>query len=384
MKNKLIVVLTALTLTLGLTSCATETKEKTPVVATFATEYEMKGTTSAGLPKSDTFIFEGTTENDIITELNFDIVRNKGLENELSKKDIMGYEMNVSDVEIEKVGDDYNLNKLSIAGYDDAFEGGQFMVVASAEAITDTTTLKDLTMVNLYGQDELEFDVAIAAYKYIAAEAGIEDANEDTLLKDIISKYDLYKDGSFVEGSTRISFAGYNGGRSYGEQIEAIVTHILKEEMTLEDVYEMFKTVNPIDQPIAERDAVSGATITFVGDFQRMVYLAMHGELFEGVITHREVDGEMRVEVTTQGYGGEVVTHVTFDSAGKIVKIAIRDAQETDEIGGVLTSEDSNFINSLIAGQDKVSDVEVVSGATMTSEALTKAVEFAIEYYEGL
>lgn len=384
MKNKLIVILTALTLTLGLTSCATETKEKTPVVATFATEYEMKGTTSAGLPKSDTFIFEGTTENDIITELNFDIVRNKGLENELSKKDIMGYEMNVSDVEIEKVGDDYNLNKLSIAGYDDAFEGGQFMVVASAEAITDTTTLKDLTMVNLFGQDELEFDVAIAAYKYIAAEAGIEDANEDTLLKDIISKYDLYKDGSFVEGSTRISFAGYNGGRSYGEQIEAIVTHILKEEMTLEDVYEMFKTVNPIDQPIAERDAVSGATITFVGDFQRMVYLAMHGELFEGVITHREVDGEMRVEVTTQGYGGEVVTHVTFDSAGKIVKIAIRDAQETDEIGGVLTSEDSNFINSLIAGQDKVSDVEVVSGATMTSEALTKAVEFAIEYYEGL
>lgn len=384
MKNKLIVILTALTLTLGLTSCATETKEKTPVVATFATEYEMKGTTSAGLPKSDTFIFEGTTENDIITELNFDIVRNKGMESELSKKDIMGYEMNVSDVEIEKVGDDYNLNKLSIAGYDDAFEGGQFMVVASAEAITDTTTLKDLTMVNLFGQDELEFDVAIAAYKYIAAEAGIEDANEDTLLKDIISKYDLYKDGSFVEGSTRISFAGYNGGRSYGEQIEAIVTHILKEEMTLEDVYEMFKTVNPIDQPIAERDAVSGATITFVGDFQRMVYLAMHGELFEGVITHREVDGEMRVEVTTQGYGGEVVTHVTFDSAGKIVKIAIRDAQETDEIGGVLTSEDSNFINSLIAGQDKVSDVEVVSGATMTSEALTKAVEFAIEYYEGL
>lgn len=384
MKNKLIVILTALTLTLGLTSCATETKEKTPVVATFATEYEMKGTTSAGLPKSDTFIFEGTTENDIITELNFDIVRDKGMESELSKKDIMGYEMNVSDVEIEKVGDDYNLNKLSIAGYDDAFEGGQFMVVASAEAITDTTTLKDLTMVNLFGQDELEFDVAIAAYKYIAAEAGIEDANEDTLLKDIISKYDLYKDGSFVEGSTRISFAGYNGGRSYGEQIEAIVTHILKEEMTLEDVYEMFKTVNPIDQPIAERDAVSGATITFVGDFQRMVYLAMHGELFEGVITHREVDGEMRVEVTTQGYGGEVVTHVTFDSAGKIVKIAIRDAQETDEIGGVLTSEDSNFINSLIAGQDKVSDVEVVSGATMTSEALTKAVEFAIEYYEGL
>ncbi len=297
MKKKLIATLTALTLVLGLTSCATETKDqgvttKTPVVETFAAEYEMKGTTSAGKPKNDTFIFEGTTEDGVITELNFDIIRNKGTEGEYSKKDIMGYQMNVSDVQIEKVGEDYKLTKLSIirnkgtegeyskkdimgyqmnvsdvqiekvgedykltklsaAGYDDAFEGGQYMVTASADVITDTTTFKDLTFINLATQAELEFDKAIAAYKYVAVEAGIEDLNEETLVKDIISKHELYKDGSFVEGVNRISFAGYNGVRSYGEQIDAIATHILNEKMTLEEVYEMFKTVNQMDQPIA-------------------------------------------------------------------------------------------------------------------------------------
>ena len=154
--------------------------------------------------------------------------------------------------------------------------------------------------------------------------------------------------------------------------------------MTLEEVYEMFKTVNQMDQPIADRDVVSGATISFVGDFQRMVYVAINGELLEGVVTHTITDGNTKVEVVTQGYGGEVETHVTFDGEGKITEIAIRDAQETPEIGGVLTAENSEFINSLIEGQDKIDDVEVVSGATKTSEALVKAVKLATEYYKGL
>lgn len=383
MNKKLIATLTVFAIALGLTSCATAKKEE-PVVETFAAEYEMKGTTSAGKPKNDTFIFEGTTEDGIITELNFDIIRNKGTEGEYSKKDIMGYQMNVSDAQIEKVGEGYKLTKLSVAGYDDAFEGGQYMLTASADSITDETKFKDLTIINLATQSELEMDKAISAYKYVAAEAGIENLSEDTLVKDIVSKHGLYKDGSFVEGTNRISFAGYNGGRSYGEQIDSIVNYILNEKMTLEDVYEMFKTVNQMDQPIEDRDAISGATISFVGDFQRMVYVAMNGELFEGVVTHTTTDGNTKVEVVTQGYGGEIETHVTFDSNGKITEIKVRDANETDGIGAVLTAENSEFINSVISGQDNLDNVEAVSGATKTSEALLKAVKLATEYYKGL
>ena len=370
MKKKLIITITALVLALGAVSCGTDKKDpvETPEVETetsaeaaedkvgvpFAAEYEMKGMTSAGVPKSDTFIFEGITDNDIITELNFDIIRDKGTEEELSKKDIYGYQMNVSDAVVEKEGEDFKLPKFTAAGYDDAFEGGQFMVMASSDVLNDTTAFKDLIVMSLGGDTALDPEVAIAAFKYVAVEAGIDDFNGDTLVKDLLSEYELYKDGSFVEGEKRISFAGYNGGRSYGEQLDAIVDHILKEKMTLTEVYEMFKTVNPMEQPISERDTVSGATITFVGDFQRIVYLAEHGELFEGVVTHRMQEENTRVEVATQGYGGEIVTHVTFNPEGEIVAIAIRDAQETPEFGGLLTAEDSDFMKELIDKQDNV------------------------------
>lgn len=384
--KRLIATITAVVLALGLTACGTKTegKGKEPVVDTFAAEYEMKGTTSAGKPKNDTFIFEGTTEDGVITELNFDIIRNKGTESEYSKKDIMGYSMNVSDAQIEKVGENFKLTKFTAAGYDDAFEGGQYMVTASCDIITDTTTFKELTVTSLGSQEPLEAEKALAAYNYVAVEAGLEELTGDTLVKDLVSAHGLFKDGAFVEGINRISFAGYNGGRSYGEQMEAIVDHILAEKMSLEDVYEMFKTVNQMDVAIKDRDVVSGATISFVGDFQRMVYVAINGELFEGVVTHTEADGNKKVEVVTQGYAGEVETHVSFDGEGKIVGIAVRDANETPEIGGVLTAENSDFIKTLIDGQADLEGVEVVSGATKTSEALIKAVNFAIEYYKGL
>lgn len=399
MKNKLISILSVSALVLGLSACTTTPKEtkdpepevKEPVVETFAAEYEMKGTTSAGKPKNDTFVFEGKTEDGIITELNFDIIRNKGSEGAYSKKDIMGYMMNISDASVEKTEDGFKLKTLTAYGYDPAYGEGmyaQFMASASCESLTDETTFKELN----FRDDALStadnvvpvpMDKALIAFGYLAKDAGIE-LTEDTLVKDILAIHGLYADGTYVEGSKRVSFAGYHGGRSYGEQMEAIVTHILNNKMTLDEVYDMFKTANQASEPIEERDTVSGATITFVGDFQRMVYLAIHGELYEGVVTHTTTDGNTKVEVVTQGYGGEMETHVTFDEAGKITAIAVRDAQETENVGGVLTAADSDFINALLAGQDDVSKVEVVSGATVTSNALIKAVQLATEYYKGL
>ncbi len=93
MKNKLISILSVSALVLGLSACSTENKDskpetevKEPVVETFAAEYEMKGTTSSGKPKNDTFIFEGKTEDGIITELNFDIIRNKAAKVSIRKR----------------------------------------------------------------------------------------------------------------------------------------------------------------------------------------------------------------------------------------------------------------------------------------------------------
>ncbi len=299
--------------------------------------------------------------------------------------------MNISDAAVEKTADGYKLTTLTAYGYDPAYGEGslaQFMVSASCDNLTDTTTFKELNFRDdaLSSPDnavEVAMDKALLAYGYLAKDGGIE-LNEETLVKDILSMHGLYANGSYQEGSKRISFAGYHGGRSYGEQMAAIETYILENKMTLEDVYEMFKTTNQASEPIEERDTISGATITFVGDFQRMVYLAIHGELFEGVVTHTTTDGSTKVEVVTQGYGGEMETHITFDAEGKITAINVRDAQETENVGGVLTAENSDFINALVAGQDDLSKVDAVSGATVTSNAMTKAVELAVEYYKGL
>lgn len=376
--KKVGLILLVLALLFTAVSCAEEAK-----VETFSAEYEMVGTTSSGQPKNDTFIFEGETTDGIITSLNFDIIRNKGSEDEYSKKDIMGYLMNISDATVEKTKDGYRLATLSAYGYDPAYSDGdvyyaQYMLTASCDALTEQTQFQDLSFTDLARPDhEVTVEKACIAYGYLAREAGVE-LTAETTVKELLALHGLYVDGAFVEGSKRVSFAGYNGGRSYGEQLDAITDYILANQMTLEDVYEMFRTVNQASTQIEDRDAIAGATITFGGDFQRMVYLAIHGELFEGVVTRTEnEDGSQVVEVVTQGYGGEIETNVTFDANGRITAIAVRDTQETDGVGGALTADGSDYINALIAGQDDLDAVDAVSGATMTSTALKKAVEYA-------
>ena len=376
--KKVGLILLVLALLFTAVSCAEEAK-----VETFSAEYEMVGTTSSGQPKNDTFIFEGETTDGIITSLNFDIIRNKGSEDEYSKRDIMGYLMNISDATVEKTEDGYRLATLSAYGYDPAYSDGdvyyaQYMLTASCDALTEQTQFQDLSFTDLARPDhEVTVEKACIAYGYLAREAGVE-LTAETPVKELLALHGLYVDGAFVEGSKRVSFADYNGGRSYGEQLDAITDYILANQMTLEDVYEMFRTVNQASTQIEDRDAIAGATITFGGDFQRMVYLAIHGELFEGVVTRTEnEDGSQVMEVVTQGYGGEIETNITFDANGRITAIAVRDAQETDGVGGVLTAAGSDYINALIAGQDDLDAVDAVSGATMTSTALKKAVEYA-------
>ncbi|MBR5004071.1 MAG: hypothetical protein IKY14_01235, partial [Erysipelotrichaceae bacterium] len=275
--KKLLTLLAVFAMVLSLGACANNSaaddsnkqEDNAPVVEEFAAEYEMKGTTSAGKPKNDTFIFKGKTTDDIITELEWDIVRNKGLEGEYSKKTLMGYQMNVSDASYAASENGYTLT-LSVNSYTD--ELSQYMVQATLENPTAESTFKDLMIVGAvrgsYSYEVLDMQTSLDCFAFLAKEAGVE-LTEDTLVADLVTPHGIFADGAYAEGSNRVSFAGLNGGRSYGEQMEAVVAYILANNMTLEDVYEMFKTVNQQSQPILERDTISGATIAFVGDFQR-------------------------------------------------------------------------------------------------------------------
>ena len=280
-----------------------------------------------------------------------------------------------------KTDDGWTLSAFNIYGYEEKFDFGQYMVYGTMENLTEDTTFAELTITSYTGE-VLDLEKATTLFQYLASEADITLTGE-TPVKDLLAIFGLYDGSSFVEGTKRVSFAGFHGGRSYGEQIDAIAEHILTHNMTLEDVYTMFQTVNQADEPIQERDTVAGATIAFVGDFQRMVYLAIHGELFEGVVNTTPVEGGTRYEVVTQGFGGEMETYVTIDETGKITAISVRDHQETEDVGGKLTVEGSDFLQALMDGQADLSKVDTVSGATLTSNALIKAVNYALAASQG-
>ncbi len=364
------------------TTTATPTTETTANVETFGAEYEMVGTTSSGAPKNDTFIFNGETTDGIITSLEFDVIRNKGLDTEYSKTEINGYEMNVSDVVVAKTDDGFALTEFTSKGYSEDFADGgrQFLQNASIENLTDETTFKELTITDYTGT-ELSLEDALISYAGVAKEAGVE-LTEDTLVKDLITVHGAHDGTTFVEVDTRISFEGINGGRSYGEQIQAIEDYILANNMTLEDVLVMFQTENQSSSAIMDRDTVAGATITFVGDFQRMMHYVIDGEIFQGVVnTTTNDDGSYKFEVVTQGYAGEIETNVTIDAEGNVIAIDVRDANETPTYGGVLTAEGSEFIASLLENQADLSAVDTVTGSTATANALLNAVNYALEAY---
>ena len=363
--KKIITILAVLGMALSLVACG----GPKPVVEDFDVQYEVTGTTHSGAPKSDLWIFQGKTTDGKITELNFDIIADKGTDKEISKKDIYGYLMNVADATVEKTEAGYKLAAFNANGFANDM---QFMIKGSVENLTEETTFGEVAFSSYM---PISLDFALVAYANLAKEAGIETLTADTKLVEFLPLFGLYADGAFVEGTKRVAFDGPNGGRSYGEQLDAITKYIVDNGLTLEQVYEMFKNENKMSDPMSERDLLSGATIAFGGDFEKMAYIAAFGALpTEGVTgTTNNEDGSKTVTVVTKGFGGDVTTNVTIDAEGNVVAVSAT-GSETDTVGAPLYAEGSDFLAALVAG-----NAEVVSGATLTSNALISAVELAKE-----
>ena len=82
-------------------------------------------------------------------------------------------------------------------------------------------------------------------------------------------------------------------------------------------------------------------------------------------------------EYTGEGKGmnGTIEVTITVD-ADKITDVAITDPGETDGIGGKEAIEDGTYKDQIIAAQS--SEIDGVSGATITSEGVKTATEDAI------
>lgn len=91
------------------------------------------------------------------------------------------------------------------------------------------------------------------------------------------------------------------------------------------------------------------------------------------------------IEVRTPGYGGDMVVMVGVSSEGQVKGLTIRKMQETLGLGTQALT-DTDFLARFLNTQGDVQigeDVDALTGATVTSKAIARAVNTAVGYVTG-
>ena len=97
--------------------------------------------------------------------------------------------------------------------------------------------------------------------------------------------------------------------------------------------------------------------------------------------------------VSSAGYGGNITFHVGIQNDGTVNGYSITDISETAGLGMNAKGEkfSSQFVNKLVdkftvvkSGAASESDIQAISGATITSRAMTNGVNAAITYFNTL
>ena len=91
------------------------------------------------------------------------------------------------------------------------------------------------------------------------------------------------------------------------------------------------------------------------------------------------------IEVVTQGYAGPVRTMVGVDNSGSVQGITVRDMQETLGLGTQALTDYEFLMQFLLTrGDAEVGEnVDAMTGATVTSKAIARAVNIAVGYVTG-
>lgn len=91
------------------------------------------------------------------------------------------------------------------------------------------------------------------------------------------------------------------------------------------------------------------------------------------------------VHVVTTGYVGDISMLVGVNNAGRVTGLVVRDLQETRGLGArALTDTDflAQFLNT--DGSAAVgTDIDALTGATVTSKAVTRGVDSAVGFVTG-
>ena len=95
--------------------------------------------------------------------------------------------------------------------------------------------------------------------------------------------------------------------------------------------------------------------------------------------------GGFVVETTTYGYAGEITMMVGVSDKGEVTGLVVKDMHETFGLGGNALT-DVDFLGQFLYGSGSFevgSNVDALSGATVTSKAVARCVNSAVAVVTG-
>lgn len=96
-------------------------------------------------------------------------------------------------------------------------------------------------------------------------------------------------------------------------------------------------------------------------------------------------EGGFVIETETKGYVGDITLMVGVSSGGKVTGLVVREMEETYGLGQKALT-DTAFLGQFLgtSGQAAVGDnVDALTGATVTSKAITRGVNVAVAFVTG-
>lgn len=139
----------------------------------------------------------------------------------------------------------------------------------------------------------------------------------------------------------------------------------VREKNTQKELNQMLLTLLPGSTSFSEEAHTSAE-----GDLVEKVYKAENGFV---ILTR------------TQGYGGDLAMLVGVSLEGSVTGVVVRDLSETMGLGSKALTDDT-FLAQLLwtEGEAAVGEnVDALTGATVTSKAVTRCVNAAVSYVTG-
>lgn len=174
-----------------------------------------------------------------------------------------------------------------------------------------------------------------------------------------------------------------NGWKDFGNPIVVLGVICLVTSLLL-------AVTNGVTAPIIEENAIRTANETrqaLLPAADSFTEMAVPANAAENVSEIYRADNGSGFVVTAsaKGYGGDVPVMVAFNADGKIEAVRFLDNSETPGLGQkVKTDAFGGQFSGMAAEAFTLSDIDALTGATISSRAATTAINAAIAAYDSV